>query len=235
MPRRLLRILTLGAIAGLIVVPLNPVHSTALKLAFLGCVLAAWIGLTLLVWKRKPLRTAALLLPVLLASPMLLPGARIDPAELRKDYVRRMTGYEGTRYYWGGENFRGIDCSGLPRRAYRDALLAHGLRHLNGRAFRAYAEQWWFDASAKALGQGYRGYTTLLPLAGTIRHHALRNIASRRPRHHRKRHPRPRLRRRWTMDPGGPRPRSRRHPPRPLLRQRLVRRQSHHPPLETPR
>lgn len=169
MTRRLLRILTLGAIAGLIVVPLNPVHSTALKLAFLGCLIAAWAGLSLLVWKRKPLRTAALMLPVLLAIPLLLPGSRIDPAELRKDYVRRMTGYEGTRYYWGGENFRGIDCSGLPRRAYRDALLAHGLRHLNGRAFRAYAEQWWFDASAKALGQGYRGYTTPLSLAGTIR------------------------------------------------------------------
>jgi cell wall-associated NlpC family hydrolase len=77
--------------------------------------------------------------------------------------------FEGTKYFWGGENARGIDCSGLPRRALRDALLSCGMRHANGRAFRAWLEQWWFDASAKALSEGYRGYASPLGVTGTIR------------------------------------------------------------------
>ncbi|MBC2601258.1 NlpC/P60 family protein [Puniceicoccus vermicola] len=100
--------------------------------------------------------------------PFVLPDGGIDPRELRQDYVRRMAEYEGTQYFWGGESSRGIDCSGLPRRAFRDALLAYGIRHFNGLAFRGYVEQWWFDASAKALGEGYRDYTVAIGATGTI-------------------------------------------------------------------
>lgn len=166
--RRLLLILTLGALAGIVVIPLNPVHGRFLKLAFLGCVVGAWAGFMILGWKRKPARVVALLLPWIALMPFLLPGGDLDPEELRQDYVRRMNGFEGTRYFWGGESPRGIDCSGLPRRAFRDALLAYGIRHRNGRAFRLYIEQWWFDASAKALGEGYRGYTRPIGTNGTI-------------------------------------------------------------------
>lgn len=166
--RRLMLICTLGAFAGIVVIPLNPVNSKILKLALLGCVVGAWTGFSLFAWKRKPARAAALMLPLLAAIPFTLPGGEIDAEELRRDYVRRMSEFEGTKYHWGGESSRGIDCSGLPRRALRDALLAYGFRHLNGRAFRGYAEQWWFDASAKALGEGYRGYTSPIGTEGTI-------------------------------------------------------------------
>lgn len=166
--KRLILICTLGSLAGILVISLNPVSSTMLNLAFLACVVGAWFGVTVFAWKRKPMRIAVLALPLLAAVPFVLPGGKIDGEELRRDYVRRMAGFEGTKYHWGGESSRGIDCSGLPRRALRDALLAYGVKYFNGRAFRSYFEQWWFDASAKALGEGYRGYTMPLGPAGTI-------------------------------------------------------------------
>ena len=167
--RHLILICTLGAFAGIFVIPLNPVNSKILKLAFLACILGAWVGFTILTWKHKPVRIAALILPLAAAIPFILPGGEIDAEELRQDYVRRMSDYEGTKYHWGGESSRGIDCSGLPRRALRDAMLAYGFRHFNSRAFRGYVEQWWFDASAKALGEGYRDYTSPIGTEGTIR------------------------------------------------------------------
>lgn len=166
--RRLILILTVGAIAGILVIPLNPVNSKILKLALLACIVGAWTGSTILGWKRKPLRSVALILPFIVLIPFILPSGDIDPAEMRQDYVRRMNEFEGTKYFWGGESSRGIDCSGLPRRAFRDALLTYGIKHFNGRAFRAYIEQWWFDASAKALGEGYRSYTSPIGTSGTI-------------------------------------------------------------------
>lgn len=167
--RRLILIGTLGAVAGIVLIPLNPVNSKLLNLAFLGSIVGAWGGFTLLLWKRKPLRVAALILPLLATTLFILPGGEIDGEELRKDYVRRISEFEETKYYWGGESSRGIDCSGLPRRALRDALLAYGFKHLNGRAFRKYIEHWWFDASAMALSQAYRDYTRTIGTTGTIK------------------------------------------------------------------
>ena len=167
--RRLILICTLGAFAGIFVIPLNPVNSKILKLALLACILGAWVGFTILTWKHKPVKIAALILPLAAAIPFIFPGGEIDAEELRLDYVRRMSDFEGTKYHWGGESSRGIDCSGLPRRALRDAMLAYGFRHFNGRAYRGYVEQWWFDASAKALGEGYRDYTNPIGTEGTIR------------------------------------------------------------------
>ncbi|MES2980684.1 MAG: NlpC/P60 family protein [Verrucomicrobiota bacterium] len=165
---RLVLICTLGAFAGIFLIPLNPVNSKLLKLAFLGCVFGAWLGFTILAWTRKPVRVLALVLPFLVAIPLALPGGEMNSDELRKDYLRRMTEFEDTKYFWGGESSRGIDCSGLPRRALRDALLAYGINHFNGHAFRQYVEQWWYDASAQALAAGYRNYTSPLEVTGTI-------------------------------------------------------------------
>ncbi|MGJ8632507.1 MAG: NlpC/P60 family protein [Luteolibacter sp.] len=166
--KRLLIICTVGAFLGIFLSVLNPVNSKLLKLAFLGCVFAGWVGLTVLLWRRKGTRIVCLVLPLLVAIPLVLPGGEIDSDELREGYVKRLSGFEGTKYHWGGESSRGIDCSGLPRRALRDALLVYGVRHFNGRAFRGYVEQWWFDASARALGEGYRDYTVSLGKDGRI-------------------------------------------------------------------
>lgn len=104
----------------------------------------------------------------LIALMLMLPGRAIDRGELRASYLENLRSYEGADYVWGGESGWGIDCSGLPRRALRDAVLGYGLRYFNGEATRMYAEQWWFDTSAEALGRGYRGFTTSLGVGGTI-------------------------------------------------------------------
>lgn len=95
--RRLILILTVGAIAGILVIPLNPVNSKILKLALLACIVGAWTGSTILGWKRKPLRSVALILPFIVLIPFILPSGDIDPAEMRQDYVRRMNEFEGTK------------------------------------------------------------------------------------------------------------------------------------------
>ncbi|HEY1081402.1 MAG TPA: NlpC/P60 family protein, partial [Prosthecobacter sp.] len=99
----------------------------------------------------------------------LLPGRALSVGDLRSDYVRRLGTFKNARYAWGGESRHGIDCSGLPRRAFREALLAYGLRNLNGTAIREGVLQWWVDASALALGKGYRGMTVPLGIQGPIR------------------------------------------------------------------
>ena len=126
---------TLSGLVGLLLLTLNPVHSMGFNLIHLGLVLAAWIGVTILGWKWNGLRMVMLGVPLLLMVLFLLPGKEIEVGELRDDYVKRMADFEGTQYSWGGESARGIDCSGLPRRAYRDALLSYGVRHLSGRRF----------------------------------------------------------------------------------------------------
>ncbi len=145
-----------------------PVHNRVLQAGFfLGVVLAwggAWSGLA----GRTQARRVLLALPWLALLPFVLPGRPLDPDALRADYVARLRGYDGTRYVWGGENSLGIDCSGLPRRALRDALWGEGLRHANGAAFRGWLGQWWFDASALALRQGDRGQTRALGLEGPL-------------------------------------------------------------------
>ena len=166
--RRLLVLLTIGALAAIIVIPLNPVSSRSLRLATLAALFGVWLGPLLLTWNYKPIRFALFVLAALLPIPFLLPGRSIDQTELRTAYLSRMQELEGTKYFWGGESRRGIDCSGLPRRALRGALLSYGIRHADGGAIRLFAEQWWHDASAQALGDGYRNYTMGLETTGTI-------------------------------------------------------------------
>lgn len=160
---------TLVSLAVSFAAALHPVNSTFLKLAFLCCLIGAWSGAVILVWRLRPLRIALVILPLVPLIALSLPGRPIDRAELQAGYLERLERFEGTTYYWGGESGRGIDCSGLPRRALRDSLLSYGLRTMNGRALRGYVEHWWFDASARALGQGYRNYTDRLEPVGTIR------------------------------------------------------------------
>lgn len=167
--RRVFWMVTIGALAGLLIILAKPVHSKSNSLALLACMGWGWMGLLVLVWKQKPARLGMLGLAVLPGLVLILPGRDPDVESLREDYVQRVLGFEGTPYFWGGESGRGIDCSGLPRRAYREALFHAGLTGFNGKLLRGALEQWWYDTSAKAMGEGYRGFTKPVGVRGTIR------------------------------------------------------------------
>jgi hypothetical protein len=150
MLRRFVIIVTLGAAAGLVLVLAYPVSSTLTKLLLVGLGALVWGGCLFSVWRNRGLRWSMLALLCLSGLMLLLPARPVDRAALREAYVARLRGFEGTTYVWG---------SGLPRRALRDALWWYGLRHADGGALRQSLEQWWFDTSARAMGEGYRGFT----------------------------------------------------------------------------
>jgi hypothetical protein len=146
---------------------LHPIHNRTFQAGFFAGVALLWWGVASFPpagWKRR----VFIALPMMVLFPFLLPGKSMDRVSLREDYVRRMRGFLETRYLWGGESPLGIDCSGLPRRALRDALWAEGWKHANGTAFRMWLDQWWYDSSARAMGMGYRGRTRSLDAAGPL-------------------------------------------------------------------
>jgi hypothetical protein len=170
--RRLLWILTILSLLVVLAVPLNPVSSLlqhGVQVISAGMV---WTGFLVLNWRLRWVRRILLTVPVLAGGFLLLPGRSLtEPgaaAELRADYVKELRGLEGVPYFWGGESLRGIDCSGLPRRALRQALLTRAARHADPGALRRFLELWWFDTSARAMSEGYRGFTRDLKLEDRV-------------------------------------------------------------------
>ncbi|MES2438831.1 MAG: NlpC/P60 family protein [Verrucomicrobiota bacterium] len=168
MIRAFQRLVFIAGATGLTVLAFHPYHDGALRYGLPLSLAAVWCA-GLLSRGRKGLRCVLLVLPVLCAIPFCLPEKPLDTRDLNRRYVAAMERMRGAPYRWGGESRGGIDCSGLPRRALRDALLEIGWRTGNGAAFRAWAEQWWFDTSAKALAENYRGFTRPLGVSGKLR------------------------------------------------------------------
>lgn len=156
MSKKLPAFIITGCAAILLFDVLSPISSLIFKAAFLVASAGLWLGVLMVFWQRRTARLILLMLPLLAALPWLLPARPADTQALRSLYVRRLQSFEGTTYVWGGESHRGIDCSGLPRRALREALFFQGFQTLNGGLLREALKQWWFDASARAIQQGYR-------------------------------------------------------------------------------
>ena len=114
----------------LIVLIFYPVSTRLIRLAILALTGAATLGFIHLTWQRPYVRLPLLL--SLAAASALVCGpdlVRSDMSALHAAYLQRLQAYKGVRYYWGGENAVGIDCSGLVRRGMIDAVFAQGVRN----------------------------------------------------------------------------------------------------------
>ncbi len=156
-------------IMGIVVLLLRPYHDGALRYGLPISILCLWSILLISLWSRRRMRRLLLILPLAAILPFVLPGKPMDRLALRAGYVEGLRSFEGAVYVWGGESRSGIDCSGLPRRALRDALFHQGVTGMNGDALREWARQWWFDTSARAMGEGYRGFTRAVGIFGPLR------------------------------------------------------------------
>ncbi|MEI6178888.1 MAG: hypothetical protein WCS43_18490, partial [Verrucomicrobiota bacterium] len=133
-PQKSIRFAVIVGMALTIGTFLYPVHNRMLELGWFAGLILLWLATLAFLRARKTLKVIVFLLPIAAAFPFVLPGKKIDPGVLCARYVERLQAYDGTRYVWGGESAVGIDCSGLPRKSLRDALLEQGWRNANGAA-----------------------------------------------------------------------------------------------------
>jgi hypothetical protein len=145
-----------------LVLLIQPENRGILRLAVLVLFLGQLLGGLALFWKRKPVRFGIIVLIVLTSLPLALPSRAVDPARLREAYIDSLKPYDCTTYICGGENRIGIDCSGLVRRGFICAALKQGLAEFNGSLVRKACELWWYDASAEAMRDEYRGDSVVL-------------------------------------------------------------------------
>lgn len=135
-----------------------PIRSGFIKAGMLLTVLAAWICVLILLWPKRKRRYVFLGLTAG-AFFCCMPPRQINTAKLRAEYVRSLSRYEGRPYVWGAENYFAVDCSGLIRQGFIDADVLYGLKTCNGALLRQAILLWWFDASARAIRDEYRGLT----------------------------------------------------------------------------
>lgn len=147
----------------------GPVSSSLFKLMMLAGLVLVFAGLVIAFWSVPKIRWTIIAIPLLIGGWLALPiGAETDRQLLQDTYVSELATYEGVGYYWGGENRRGIDCSGLPREAMRQALWKRSLKTGNPRLTRQMLHLWAFDRSALAMGDEHAGETRLIATADRI-------------------------------------------------------------------
>lgn len=145
-----------------ITVCLYPVNNGKVRCLILLLSGILWCWAFFLCRKNRIVRNCfitASLLPVLVC---ILPSREYNRQKLRESFVSSLRTYEGSFYYWGGENRIGIDCSGLIRKAAIMANLKRGALTFNGGLVRRAIWLWWNDASANHMKNGYDGKTELL-------------------------------------------------------------------------
>lgn len=173
MPKRPNRFLTIclitnAALIGVcIVIEVLSIMVGLTRLVLAGTVV--FTAFTVLVRAHSALRTRRrAVVPTLVVVGVLLlagiavmsTGARTSSDDLRATYAERLRSFMGLRYVWGGETHFGIDCSGLARTAFWEAMATRGVRDRDPRLLGpAMWRFWWQDIGADAMGRGAHGYT----------------------------------------------------------------------------
>lgn len=156
---------------------IQPVGFTRIRYAILGALAVFVIGGTILAWPKRRLRFVILGTIALLAILFFSPGRPYEREALQRAVTDGLKRYDGTAYVWGGENGRGIDCSGLIRRGMIDGCFLEGIRTLNPALLRASFDLWLHDCSARALRDGYRDLTRPLGTAEAVNDIPLAGLA----------------------------------------------------------
>ena len=137
-----------------------PVSNTLTRAGSVVALLAGWGLRTAMLWRHRWIRATLLTIPALCVAFLILPSRTHESADLlRHDFIAGLRHYEGVRYFWGGESFTGIDCSGLVRRGLIDSLFMRGIRTLDAGSVRHAIWLWWHDCSARDLGEGRNDLT----------------------------------------------------------------------------
>jgi hypothetical protein len=127
-----------------------------------------WAGALLLYWNKIWVRVLALVPAVLAGLILTLPERKVNSDALRQTYVASLKSYGNTPYFWGGEHRWGIDCSGLMRRDFMDAMVTEGIKQKEPGLLRSALALWWHDASAKAMGEAHQGRTWKIGTAKSL-------------------------------------------------------------------
>jgi len=146
---------------------LQPINRKFYNLLFILSWSALFVHLAYLSSRAYRIIMGAIFFIVILF--VVTPSRDIDYQRIHESYLKNLSSYEGCSYLWGGENTFGIDCSGLPRKAYRRALFSYSLQSFNSEALRLCISQWWFDSSAKAMSENYRFYLNPIAIEGTVK------------------------------------------------------------------
>jgi NlpC/P60 family len=138
---------------------LFPYRNSLVRLVLLALWVLTGLSLLALVWKKKVWRIFVILIAALFVAFLFLPGRDTNTERLRQRFVRQLERYDGVRYVYGGENNRGIDCSGLVRAAMVRSLADESVLSANPALLRSALTLWWHDTNAIQLGKGANGLT----------------------------------------------------------------------------
>ena len=123
-------------LTAVLVAVVNPVSTGIVRLFIAVAVPLLWVSAIFLLRRRKAVAIGSALSGLIVIGFAVLPGRPTDPTQLRRAYMDELRHYEGSPFVLGGENRRGIDCSGLVRRALINAHVWLAFATLNPKAIR---------------------------------------------------------------------------------------------------